>query len=59
MSVFREAIHPQTTPERKKEIKRELLAYCRLDTFAMVRLWQVFGGRQDLQIQETLEAVVT
>lgn len=47
MSGFREAIHPSTTAERKKEIERQLLAYCCLDTFAMVRLWQVFSGRLD------------
>jgi hypothetical protein len=52
MNVFREAIHPKTTPERKKEIETQLLAYCRLDTFAMVRLWQVFSGRQDWDIQD-------
>lgn len=56
MTVFREAIHPQTTPERKKEIQHDLLAYCRLDTFAMVRLWQVFSGRQEWLIQETQDA---
>jgi hypothetical protein len=56
MTVFREAIHPQTTPERKNEIERDLLAYCRLDTFAMVRLWQVFSGHQDWLIQETQDA---
>ena len=26
------------------EIEAQLLAYCRLDTLAMVRLWEVFGG---------------
>jgi len=48
MNVIREAIHPETPPERKQEIERDLLAYCRLDTFAMVRLWQVFSGRKRL-----------
>ena len=52
MAGFREAIHPETSPERKFEIEQQLLAYCRLDTFAMVRLWQVFSGRQDLLIRD-------
>lgn len=44
-SAFLEAMPPVTTPERKAEIERQLLAYCKLDTFAMVRLWEVFSGR--------------
>ena len=45
MEVFIEAIQPSTSAERKREIERQLLAYCRLDTFAMVRLWQFFNGQ--------------
>ena len=45
MEVFAEAIQPGTTAERKSEIERQLLAYCRLDTLAMVRLWELFSGR--------------
>lgn len=44
MEAYQEAIHPQTTPERKAEINRQLLAYCKLDTWALVRLWGVFRG---------------
>ena len=44
--AFLEAITPSTTPERKREIEGQLVAYCGLDTFAMVRLWELFGGRQ-------------
>jgi hypothetical protein len=44
-NAFLEAIHPETDPARKQEIERQLLDYCRLDTYAMVRLWQVFAGR--------------
>jgi len=36
--AYLEAVHPSTTPERKGEIERQLLEYCCLDTFAMVRL---------------------
>lgn len=43
--AFCEAIQPGSTSERKGEIQKQLLAYCQLDTFAMVRLWQFFTGR--------------
>ena len=44
MEAFLEALAPQTAPERKAEIERELMAYCRLDTYGMVRLWGFFSG---------------
>jgi hypothetical protein len=50
MEAFLEAIHPDTSAERKSQIEQQLLAYCRLDTYAMVRLWQVFAGRTDLSL---------
>lgn len=50
MEAFLEAIHPSTKQERKSDIERQLLAYCKLDTYAMVRLWQVFAGRVDLNL---------
>ena len=52
MDGFLEAIHPATDKERKEEIERQLLAYCRLDTFAMVRLWQFFNGRNDAPLSD-------
>jgi hypothetical protein len=45
MEAFQEAIAPSTSAERRAEIERQLLAYCALDTLAMVRLWQHFMGR--------------
>jgi hypothetical protein len=50
MEAFLEAIHPETSTERKQQIEQQLLAYCRLDTYAMVRLWQVFAGRTELKL---------
>ena len=50
MEAFLEAIHPDTKTERKNQIEQQLLAYCKLDTYAMVRLWQVFAGRADLKL---------
>lgn len=46
MDAFSEAIRKGTSAERKNEIERQLLAYCRLDTLAMVRLWELFSGRK-------------
>lgn len=46
MDAYREAVAPQTSKARKAEIERQLLAYCALDTFAMVRLWSAFTGTQ-------------
>lgn len=45
MQAFAEAIAPETTPDRKAQIEQQLLTYCRLDTYAMVRLWAFFTGR--------------
>ncbi|WP_198288914.1 DUF2779 domain-containing protein [Methylotenera sp. 1P/1] len=50
MTAFLEAIHPSTSLERKANIKCQLLDYCKLDTYAMVKLWQVFANRNDLEL---------
>jgi hypothetical protein len=50
MSAYREATASATCPERRTLLRRQLLAYCRLDTYAMVRLWQVFAGRLELEL---------
>jgi hypothetical protein len=46
MSAYAEAIHPDTSDERKEEIRSQLLAYCKLDTLAMVGLWKLFRDGQ-------------
>ncbi len=46
MEAFTEAISSDTPPGRKAEIEGQLLAYCQLDTLAMVRLWQLFTGSE-------------
>ena len=50
MSAFSEAIDPSTSADRKEQLREQLLAYCCLDTYAMVRLWQVFAGQCHLQL---------
>jgi Domain of unknown function(DUF2779) len=50
MIAYLEAIHPETGSARKDEIRRQLLDYCSLDTYALVRLWQHFTGRNDVRI---------
>ncbi len=44
VEAFQEAITPRTSPDRKLEIEQQLLEYCKLDTLALVRLWQFFTG---------------
>ena len=44
MEAYEEAISPVTPPERRSEIERQLIAYCALDTLALVRLWSRFSG---------------
>ncbi|GAA0341142.1 DUF2779 domain-containing protein [Bowmanella denitrificans] len=40
MEAFVEAIHPETSDERKQELDSQLREYCKLDTWAMVRIWE-------------------
>lgn len=42
MDAFLEALTAQTSQARKSEIEQQLLAYCALDTYAMVRMWAIF-----------------
>jgi CRISPR/Cas system-associated exonuclease Cas4 (RecB family) len=44
MAVFAEAISAETSLIRKSRIEAALLAYCKLDTIALVRLWSFFTG---------------
>jgi len=44
MNAFLEALAPHTSWARKSEIEQQLLNYCALDTYAMVRVWSVFTG---------------
>ena len=50
MTAFLEGIHPNTAPLRKTELEQQLSEYCKLDTYALVRLWQVLAGRKGLRI---------
>ncbi len=49
MVAYQEAIESHTSAERKSQIEKQLLAYCRLDTFAMIRVWSTLAGRTDLR----------
>lgn len=44
MHAYQEAISTTTTSTRKSELEAQLLAYCQLDTLAMVQLWRFFSG---------------
>jgi hypothetical protein len=50
MTAYLEAISQLTIEARKDEIGKQLSAYCKLDTFALLRLWQFFTGRQDVSL---------
>ena len=43
-NAYLEAIAAHTTPERKAELQTQLHEYCKLDTMALVRIWQKFRG---------------
>jgi predicted RecB family nuclease len=45
VDAYLEATEPETTTARKEELRQQLLTYCRLDTWAMVRLWAFLMGR--------------
>ena len=45
-AVYLEAIDPETSVERKEEIREELLKYCKHDTEVMVRLVHFFEKKQ-------------
>lgn len=45
MTVYREALLPETTQVRRLLIEKQLRDYCALDTYALVQLWSVFTGR--------------
>jgi hypothetical protein len=45
MEAFLEALSPPASATRKAEIERQLLDYCALDTYAMVRLWSACTGK--------------
>ena len=43
-SAYQEAIATDTTCTRKAQLESQLHEYCKLDTFAMVRMWEIFRG---------------
>ncbi|MDP3211920.1 DUF2779 domain-containing protein [Methylotenera sp.] len=45
MNAFLEAIKPNTAQVRKENLQHQLLEYCKLDTYAMVRLWEALQNR--------------
>lgn len=50
MNAYLQAISPEVSRSNKERIENELLEYCGLDTYGMVRLWQFFSGRNDLTL---------
>ena len=50
MQAYLDATAPDVTPSEKTIIENQLLQYCKMDTYAMVKLWQFFTGRTDLSL---------
>ena len=48
--AYLEAIDPLTKPARKEQLRQQLIAYCKLDTLALVHVWRVLSGRTELDI---------
>ena len=46
MDAYLEALNPETQTVKREDIRQQLLAYCKLDTLAMVRIWQKFSGQE-------------
>ena len=44
--AYAEMIRPETTAERRDQLRRDLLAYCKRDTEAEVKLFEVLSNRQ-------------
>jgi len=44
VDAYKEAINSDTTPERKQELRDRMLEYCKLDTYATVKMWKFFKG---------------
>lgn len=42
--AFLEAMAAGTDEARRESLRRQLLRYCGLDTYAMVKLWELFSG---------------
>jgi len=46
MEAYLKAVDTETSATEKKVIYQQLLKYCELDTFALVRIWQYFTGNR-------------
>ena len=43
MEAYLEAIHQDTDAQQRAALRKQLLTYCGLDTWAMVRIWQILS----------------
>jgi hypothetical protein len=57
VDAYLEATDSDTPPHRVEELRQQLLTYCRLDTWAMVRLWAFLVGRPEVVEGETNRAL--
>ncbi len=45
-TAYQETIALESTSERKEQLRQQLHEYCKLDTLAMVRIWEFFSGKK-------------
>jgi hypothetical protein len=57
VDAYLEGTDPDTPPQRVEELRQQLLTYCRLDTWAMVRLWAFLVGRPEVVEGEAVRAL--
>ena len=50
MQAYVEATAEGVAEARREQLREQLRAYCALDTLAMVKIWEVFGGREVLPV---------
>lgn len=50
VQAYVKASDPLATPQEQDVADRQLRAYCQLDTYAMVKLWQFFAGQTHLEL---------
>ena len=55
MEAYTEAIQPDTTSERRAQLHEQLLRYCELDTYAMIKIWQCFANQNHVALNLSVD----
>lgn len=57
-AAYLEAIYPRTSLERRDQIHDELIAYCKLDTLAMIAITRVLSSKQPIFPAQDIGATI-